>query len=306
MCDSLSAGMNRHGTALKNICNMVVIPAAMERMGDSSTSEGVMIQRTAFRIGSGALRLVASWGGFVLLALACLRAILVYRLKYLGVIVEQLYFIGVQSLAVVVTTGAFAGAVVAYAMHNRFDSLGVGSLTTAVTMKFLLWQIGPVLTGIVLAGRVGCAMAAEIGTLKITEQVDALESFAVDPVAYLIAPKCVAFFVMMPVLVVVAIFAGAFSCLAMVYVMGGEMTYQMQRLQEHIVPYDYVYAIVKGMIFGPMIALICCGRGMKTRGGAGGVGTASTAGNVQSCIAIFISNLFITVLINLAEQWLGG
>lgn len=218
--------------------------------------------------------------------------------------IKQSYFIGVQSLPVVLMSGVFAGAVLSYVCYNYFNDLGVGSWTGAVTVKFLTWQIGPVLTAIVLSGRVGCAMAAEIGTMKITEQIDAIEAEGVDPVHYLIAPRFWAALLMTPIAVVLFIFVGGYAGLFMVVIVqGGESAYQWQHINEMIGGYDYVYAIVKGFVFGPTIALICCRTGLHATGGAGGVGQAATTGHVRSCMVVFVLNLIVTIVLNVVEPY---
>lgn len=223
-------------------------------------------------------------------------------LRHRKEIVRQLYFVGVESLPVILTTGAFAGAVFAYTMYNQLAALGVGSWAGAFMAKMLTWHFGPVLIGLILAGRVGCAMTAELGTMKVTEQVDALTAFGVSPTAYLVMPRVVAAFVMAPMLTMFAIFIGLLSGMVMiVYVMGGEAHFQWVQIKAMMIPYDYVQGIVKGMVFGLLISLICCRNGLNTRGGAEGVGLATTSANVSTCVGILIVNLGVSIVITKAE-----
>lgn len=218
-------------------------------------------------------------------------------------IMKQMYFIGVGSLPVVVTTGVFAGAVFAYSLYNQLVALGVGSWAGALMAKMLTWHFGPVLIGLVLAGRVGCAMTAELGTMNVTEQVDAMDSFGVSPVAALVMPRVIAAMVMAPVLTVVAIFVGLLAGVGMiVHVMGGDAHYQWVQIKALMIPYDYVQGLLKGLVFGLVFALICCRNGLVTRGGAEGVGQATTTANVAACTAILVINLAASVVLTHAES----
>ncbi len=245
---------------------------------------------------------VAGIGELAVLFARCVLLFPVLGLKYRKEIVRQLYFVGVTSLPVIITTGAFAGAVFAYTLYNQLVTLGVGSWAGAFMAKMLTWHFGPVLIGLVLAGRVGCAMTAELGTMTVTEQVDAVRSFGVSPTAYLVMPRVVAALVMAPVLTATAIFVGLLSGMFMiVWILGGENYFQWVQIQAMVVPYDYVQGIVKGAVFGVLIALICCRNGLLTRGGAEGVGLATTTANVSACMAILVVNLFVSIILTRAE-----
>lgn len=258
--------------------------------------------RTVFSLGDWTLNIVNSVGEIALLFLRCLCLIPARGLRFRREIAAQMYFIGVGSLSVVVTTGVFAGAVFAYTLYNQLVALGVGSWAGAFMAKMLTWHFGPVLIGLVLAGRVGCAITAEIGTMSVTEQVDALEAFGVSPVTYLVMPRVFAAIVMAPVLTAVAIFVGLLAGMGMItLVMGGESHYQWVQIKAIMIPYDYVQGMIKGLVFGVIIALICCRNGLKTRGGAEGVGLATTSANVASCICILVINLWLSVVLTHTE-----
>jgi phospholipid/cholesterol/gamma-HCH transport system permease protein len=223
-------------------------------------------------------------------------------LPYKRETIQQLYFIGVQSLPVILTTGAFTGAVLAYTSYNQFVSLGVESWTGAIVAKAQVWQLGPVLVGLMLAGRVGCSITAEIGTMNVTEQIDALATMGTDPVRYLVLPRVIASFVMTPVLTVFAMMIGIMAGLVMtVFVLGAEWHFQWVQISEWMIPYDYVQGLSKGLVFGVTIALICCRNGLITTGGAEGVGKATTTANVSSCIAILILNLVLSIILFYAQ-----
>ncbi len=223
-------------------------------------------------------------------------------LPYKRETIQQFYFIGVQSIPVILTTGAFTGAVLAYTSYNQFVTLGVESWTGAIVAKAQVWQLGPVLVGLMLAGRVGCSITAEIGTMNVTEQVDALDTMGTDPVRYLVLPRVLASFFMTPVLTVFAMLIGIIAGLFMtVFILGAEWHFQWAQIEDWMVPYDYVQGLSKGLVFGVTISLICCRNGLKTTGGAEGVGKATTSANVSSCIAILILNLVMSILLFYAQ-----
>ena len=250
------------------------------------------------RIVSDGLRGV---GEIAILFYQCVRW-LTKGLPYKREIVQQFYFIGVQSLPVILTTGAFTGAVLAYTSYNQFVTLGVESWTGAIVAKAQVWQLGPVLVGLMLAGRVGCSITAELGTMNVTEQVDALDTMGTDPVRYLVLPRVMASFFMTPVLTVFAMLIGIMAGLFMtVFIMGAEWHFQWVQIQDWMIPYDYVQGLSKGLVFGVTISLICCRNGLKTTGGAEGVGKATTSANVSSCIAILILNLVMSIILFYAQ-----
>ncbi|MDR3078403.1 MAG: ABC transporter permease [Planctomycetota bacterium] len=240
--------------------------------------------------------------GEVIMLLARCLAWLPRGLPYKREVIQQFYFIGVQSLPVIITTGAFTGAVLAYTSYNQFLALGVESWAGAIVAKAQVWQLGPVLVGLMLAGRVGCSITAEIGTMNVTEQIDALSTMGTDPVRYLVLPRVLASFCMTPVLTVFAMMIGILAGLFMtIFVLGAEGHYQWVHISEWMVAYDYIQGISKGLIFGIAISLICCRSGLRTRGGAEGVGKATTSANVSSCIAILILNLVMSIILFYAQ-----
>ena len=240
-------------------------------------------------------------GQIAILFFQCLRW-LTKGPPYMRETIQQFYFIGVQSIPVILTTGAFTGAVLAYTSYNQFVTLGVDSWTGAIVAKAQVWQLGPVLVGLMLAGRVGCSITAEIGTMNVTEQVDALDTMGTDPVRYLVLPRVLASIFMTPVLTVFAMFIGIIAGLVMtVFILGAVWHFQWTQIEDWMIPYDYVQGLSKGLVFGVTIALICCRNGLKTTGGAEGVGKATTSANVSSCIAILILNLIMSIILFYAQ-----
>ncbi|MDR1520801.1 MAG: ABC transporter permease [Planctomycetota bacterium] len=257
--------------------------------------------RQATALGNAALDGLRGVGEIAILLFRCL-AWLIRGLPYKRETIQQFYFIGVQSLPVILTTGAFTGAVLAYTSYNQFVTLGVESWTCAIVAKAQVWQLGPVLVGLMLAGRVGCSITAEIGTMNVTEQIDAMSTMGTDPVRYLVLPRVIASFFMTPVLTVFAMMIGIIAGLVMtVFVLGAEWYFQWIQISEWMVSYDYVQGLSKGLVFGVTISLICCRNGLKTTGGAEGVGKATTSANVSSCIAILILNLVMSIILFYAQ-----
>ena len=209
----------------------------------------------------------------------------------------QCYFVGVQSLPVVLTTGAFAGMVLAYSFYFQFQTLGVATLTGPLVAKALVWQLGPVLAGLMLAGRVGCAMAAELGSMVVTEQVDALRTMGADPVRVLVLPRVAAFTLMTPLLTLFANAIGIGAGMLLTVGLGAEWHFLKEQISLFMVPYDYMYSISKGLVFGLVIGTISCRRGLDTTGGAEGVGKATTEANVWSAISVLILNFWMTMLL---------
>ncbi len=213
-------------------------------------------------------------------------------------IVWQLYFVGVQSLPVVLTTGAFTGMVLAYNSYYELNRLGVNSWVGPLVAEALIQQLGPVLAGLMLAGRVGGAMAAELGTMNVTEQVDALRTMGVDPVRYLVVPRVIACTLLTPILSTFATTIGIVAGFSLaIYGLGSDSHFMWIQTQNFVVPFDYFMGVTKAAVFGCGIALICCYKGINTRGGAEGVGKSTTDANVASCIFILISNLVLTMIL---------
>ena len=261
-------------------------------------SIGLRTMKNHFQtLGAFVLESLRGLGEVLLLLLNCIRW-LFKGMPYKTETVQQFYYIGVQSLPVVLTTGVFVGAVMSYTFYNQFITLGVESWTGAIVAKAMVWQLAPVLVGLMLAGRVGCAMTAELGTMNVTEQIDALDTMGTDPVRYLVVPRLLASFFMTPVLTVFSIVIGiAAGLVVTVFFLGAEWHYQWNHIQEWMIPYDYIQGLSKSLAFGVTICLVCCRNGLNTRGGAEGVGKATTSANVSSCIAILILNFILSVIL---------
>jgi phospholipid/cholesterol/gamma-HCH transport system permease protein len=211
----------------------------------------------------------------------------------------QTYFIGVKSQSVVLITGAFTGMVMAAQTYFQFHKVRMDTATLAVVSVSMCSELGPVLTGLMVAGRVGAALAAEIGTMRVTEQIDALRTLATHPVDYLIVPRVLATLIAMPVLTAVSISVG----ISAGYIIGVtylniEPVYLWHNMVKYTLPQHVVMGLTKAFVYGGLIALISCYKGMTCREGAEGVGRATTEAVVYSAISILISNFFLTLLLN--------
>jgi phospholipid/cholesterol/gamma-HCH transport system permease protein len=215
-------------------------------------------------------------------------------------VVAQVVETGYRSQPVVIMTGAFTGAVLAAQALFQFKPLGMETGGGALVSVAMLRELGPSVTALMLAGRVGAAMAAEIGTMKVTEQVDALRSMDVHPIDYLVTPRFLAMLVAMPLLIAES---AAFGILASLVVGTGPFgvngAYWMNQMHLHTNGTDIVFAMVKGLVFGVLIVTLSCHQGLNVSHGAVGVGRGTTRAMVYSSLAILIVNFFLTMVLSL-------
>src|SRR6478736_6306420 len=236
-------------------------------------------------------------GGYALLVSEALHSLCTLKVAWRDVI-YQIYFIGVKSQPVVLVTGAFTGMVLAAQAYYQFHSVKMDTATLALVGVSMCSELGPVLTSLMVAGRVGAAIAAEIGTMRVTEQIDALRTLATHPVDYLVAPRLLSAVIVMPILTAEAITVGIGSgYFVVVYLMGVDPTYIWHNMLRYTTHIDLTIGLTKSFIFGGIIAIIGCYKGMTCHDGAEGVGHATTAAVVYSSIAILISNFFLTLLL---------
>jgi phospholipid/cholesterol/gamma-HCH transport system permease protein len=208
----------------------------------------------------------------------------------------QVYFMGVKSQSVVLITGAFTGMVLGAQTYLQFHKVRLDTASLAVVSVAMCSELGPVLTGLMVAGRVGAAIAAEIGTMRVTEQIDALRTLATHPVDYLVVPRILAGHIALPLLTAEAVFLGiGASFLLDVYFFGIEPTFLWDNMVQHTSTGDVLIGTTKSFIYGGMITLIGCYKGMSCGDGAEGVGRATTESVVYSSIAILVSNFFLTL-----------
>jgi phospholipid/cholesterol/gamma-HCH transport system permease protein len=208
----------------------------------------------------------------------------------------QVYFMGVKSQSVVLITGAFTGMVLCAQTAVQFHKVKMDTAALAVVSVSMCSELGPVLTGLMVAGRVGAAVAAEIGTMRVTEQIDALRTLATHPVDYLVVPRLIAGVVVMPLLTAEAICVGiSAGYLVGVYLYDIDPTYLWVNMLKHTADSDVAIGLIKGCMYGGIVALVGCYKGMTCGEGAEGVGRATTEAVVYSSIAILIANFFLTL-----------
>jgi len=211
---------------------------------------------------------------------------------------SQMEEIGVRSIPVVAITAAFTGMVLALQSFTGFKRFNAETLVGTVVALSVTRELGPVLTGLMVSGRVGSAMAAELGTMRVTEQIDALYTLATNPIKYLIVPRFLASLIMVPILVifadVIGIMGGYFVS---VEILGTNPTIYIRRTWDYLELNDIYSGLLKACVFGMIMATISCYQGFYTEGGAEGVGKATTKAVVLSSLLILISNYFITALL---------
>ena len=242
---------------------------------------------------------IAEWleglGSLTLLAKESFSSLLTFKVAWRDLL-YQIYFIGVKSQSVVLITGAFTGMVLGAQTFFQFHKVKMDTATLAVVSVSMCSELGPVLTGLMVAGRVGAAIAAEIGTMRVTEQIDALRTLATHPVDYLVVPRLVALHIALPLLTAEAIAVGIGAGYVVgVYLLGIDPTYSWYNMLKYTNTADVAIGLIKSFIFGGMVALISCYKGMTCGEGAEGVGRSTTEAVVYSSITILISNFFLTL-----------
>ncbi len=216
---------------------------------------------------------------------------------YFRLILRQMVEIGYFSLPVVGLTAIFTGMVLALQSHTGFARFSAEGAVATVVVISMTRELGPVLAGLMVAGRIGAAMAAEIGTMRVTEQVDALVTLSTNPFKYLVAPRLLAGLLMLPCLVVVADIIGVFGgFLVGTYQLGYNPATYIHSSWEYLKPIDVISGLVKASVFGFVISLMGCYNGYQSRGGAQGVGQATTNAVVSASIMILTTNYILTAL----------
>ncbi|MDQ3243076.1 MAG: ABC transporter permease [Gemmatimonadota bacterium] len=223
---------------------------------------------------------------------------------YGGDLVQQMEAIGVQSLSIVLLTGFFTGMVLALQASVQLKTFGATMYIGRLVAGSMIRELGPVLAGLMVAGRVGSGIAAQLGSMRVTEQIDALNTLGTDPIRKLVTPRVLASLVMLPTLTVINDFAGILggSVIAAAYV-GIPTNLYWRTVWEQMasggflfryIPNDFVHGLVKPFIFGGIISLVACHFGLKTSGGTEGVGVATTRTVVTASILILVTDYFIT------------
>ena len=234
-------------------------------------------------------------GRLTLLAKESVTSLLTFKIAWRDLL-YQIYFIGVKSQSVVLITGAFTGMVLGAQTFFQFHKVKMDTATLAVVSVSMCSELGPVLTGLMVAGRVGASIAAELGTMRVTEQIDALRTLATHPVDYLVVPRLISLILTLPLLTAEAISVGIGAGYVVgVYLLGIDPTYSWYNMIKYTSTSDVFVGVIKAFIFGGIVALIGCYKGMYCGEGAQGVGRATTEAVVFSSITILITNFFLTL-----------
>lgn len=212
---------------------------------------------------------------------------------------RQLYLIGTKSVPVIALVGGFIGAILAIEMYESFRTFGQEHRLGGVVNISIVKQIGPVLAAVMLAGRVGCSLTAELGSMRVTDQLDAMRVMAADPIRVLVAPRVVATIIMIPILTVASNLCGVFGAwLVTVRLYGVSNEKYWEFTRSFLDWFDLTSGLTKSLFFGAAIALIACYKGFHCRAGAQGVGRATTEAFVTSFVAIVIINLVLAKMLN--------
>jgi phospholipid/cholesterol/gamma-HCH transport system permease protein len=258
---------------------------------------------------------IASFGAMVMQQITSFGDILIFFGQTLSwivirwpsrtLLVQSLYQIGVRSLPVVALTGVFIGMVLAVQAYFQFNRFGMATRLGVMINLSMYRELGPVLAATMLAGRVGSSIAAEIGTMRVTEQIDALESMGANAIQHLVAPRFLACLFMIPSLTIMAMFmgvvGGAFYC---IYIYDVDPYFYFVNSQEHTSAWDLIYGVIKSIFFGAAMSIISCYRGFHSEAGAEGVGRAATIAFVQSFVVILIFDLLLSVSLDELYQFL--
>lgn len=246
-------------------------------------------------VGNTTIALLELFGDLVMLGGRALRLIATGQIHVRNAF-GQLSFIGVDSLPIALLISLSVGMVFTLQITNEFIKYGATSAIGGVVGVALSRELAPILVSVVIAGRVGSAIAAELGSMKVTEQIDALEAFAVDPNRYLVVPRVIACVVMVPLLSGLGLLIGiSGGWVVATQMMGISSALFLDSVQAFLFPSDIFKGMFKSAVFGLLIAVIGCHMGLTAKKGAQGVGAATTNSVVYSMIAIFVLNYFLSM-----------
>lgn len=225
----------------------------------------------------------------------------------LGRLMRQMFDVGTRSIPVVMITGLFVGMVLATQTVHQFKSLGMEGAMGGIVNLSVVRELGPVLAGILLAGRVGGAISAELGTMKVTEQLDALRAMGADPIGHLVTPRFLACMILGPFLVIYADVMGIFGGYYIsVYVYDISPGTYWSHSASVVGLFDMNLGLIKSVLFGWSMALVCCYKAFRCQPGAAGVGRACTEAFVVSCMVILALDFFANVLLGAINVALYG
>ncbi len=290
---------------------------ALNRLSLLSRSTSPLSQESVYP--NALIAWVTAWGSAVVDGITTIGDMTVFawqmlrwmftRLPRPGTLLVNFYQVGVLSLPVVALTGTFIGMVLAQQSYGQFKMIGMQSFLGAVINQSIVCELGPVLAATMLAGRVGSAMAAVLGTMRVTEQIDALTTMGADPIHYLVVPRFMACIFLIPALTIMADFMGIvggyFFCVIMLDI---DHAGYLNHSREFVTGFDLFGGIFKSFFFGAIIAIVSCYQGFHCEAGAEGVGKAATASFVFSFVMILMFDLGLNVVLSTAREFffVGG
>lgn len=220
---------------------------------------------------------------------------------------RQFVEVGLKSIPIVLVVGAFVGMVLAVMTYQQFSTLGIESMMGPFIAVPMVSQLGPIMTALMILCRVGSAMTAELGSMRVTEQIDALHCFGINPIRTLIVPRTVACAVMLPALTVLSDVIGIIGgWLLGVHVFGINESYYLDKTRAYFEAFDVYTGLFKAFIFGFVISLFCCFKGYTTKGGATGVGKSIMEAVVVAFIAIIVLNFVMSLMASYVWYTYGG
>lgn len=210
---------------------------------------------------------------------------------------RQFIEVGIKSIPIVLVVGAFVGMVLAVMTYRQFSKLGIESMMGPFIAVPMVSQLGPIMTALMILCRVGSAMTAELGSMRVTEQIDALQCFGINPIRTLVVPRTLVCALMLPCLTVLSDVIGIIGGWALgVGVFDINQSYYMEKTRAYFESFDVFVGLLKAFVFGMVISLFCCFKGYSTRGGATGVGKSIMEAVVVAFIAIIVLNFVVSLL----------
>lgn len=243
------------------------------------------------------VKILSACGEVALLYLKSIRSVFRSTIFWRNAL-QEMNFIGVNSTPLVVVISTFTGMVISLQVSRIFADFGASSQLGQVLAVAFGRELAPVLTGVVVAGRVGSAIAAEIGSMNVTEQIEALQTLSADPIDYLVAPKILAAFLTLPLLTIISNLVGMAGgyFVAISYGVVTPVAF-FDSIATYITPWNFIGGLIKAFIFGAVVAGVGCYKGLHTQNGAVGVGWSTTQSVVSGTIVIFILNLILSIIL---------
>ncbi len=262
-----------------------------------NATRDLLIVRFFNSVGATTLSLFKVAGEMSILFVSTVRCIISNKMRY-KLTMKQIEFIGIKSIPIVVLTGAFTGMVFGIQTYVGFKDFGAESMSGSLVTLAMVTELGPVLTGLMVAARVGSSIAAELGTMKVTEQIDALDAMGINTIDYLVAPRLVAAAIVFPMLNVICITCGLIGGYAVnVLFLGVNSVEYVDQSVLYVGFIDLLNSLVKSFVFGLVIVTVACYKGLNTRLGAEGVGKSTTQSVVISCVLILLFDYIITTFL---------